>query len=98
MTRPLRVEFAGAIYHVTSRGDRREVIYDDDSDRTQWLETLAKVCSRFNWRVHAYCLMGNHYHLLVKTPRGNLSRAMRHIDGVYTQRHNRRKKTDGPQE
>ena len=90
MTRPLRVEFAGAIYHVTSRGDRREVIYDDDSDRTQWLETLAKVCSRFNWRVHAYCLMDNHYHLVLETIEGNLSKGMRQLNGVYTQYYNRR--------
>ncbi len=89
MARPLRLEYAGAIYHVTSRGDRREPIYDDDDDRTQWLEVLAKVCKRYNWRVHAYCLMGNHYHLVIETPEGNLSKGMRQLNGVYTQYYNR---------
>ncbi|MBQ0721376.1 MAG: transposase [Gammaproteobacteria bacterium] len=90
MARPLRLEFAGAIYHLTSRGDRREAIYDDDDDRLQWLETLARVCARFNWRVHAYCLMDNHYHLVVETAEGNLSKGMRQLNGVYTQYYNRR--------
>ncbi len=61
MARPLRLEYDGAIYHVTSRGDRREPIYDNDDDRTLWLEVLAKVCKPYNWRVHAYCLMDKHY-------------------------------------
>ena len=63
MARPLRIEFAGALYHVTSRGDRREDIYLDDVDRTMFLEVLAEVCERFQWACHAYCLMSNHYHL-----------------------------------
>ena len=95
MARPLRIEFAGALYHVTSRGDRREDIYLDDGDRQLFLEVLEAVCERFNWEVHAYCLMSNHYHLLVETPDGNLSRGMRHLNGVYTQRFNRRHKKVG---
>ena len=90
MVRPLRLEYAGALYHVTSRGDRREEIYRDDSDRWQWLEVLGSVCDRFNWVVHAYCQMTNHYHLLVETVDGNLSRGMRQLNGYYTQCFNRR--------
>lgn len=90
MARPLRIEFAGALYHVTSRGDRREDIYVDDEDRQDWLTVLALVCARFNWVVHAYCQMANHYHLLVETVDGNLSQGMRQLNGLYTQRFNRR--------
>lgn len=61
MARPLRIEYPGALYHVTSRGDRQEAIFDDDQDRTAFLNILAEVISRFRWRCHAYCLMGNHY-------------------------------------
>ncbi len=89
MARPLRLEFAHALYHVTSRGDRREDIYVDDADRQAWLTVLAQVCKRFNWTVHAYCLMSNHYHLLVETPDANLSAGMRQLNGVYTQWANR---------
>ena len=89
MARPLRLEFAGALYHITSRGNRREDIYLSDDDRTAYLLTLAKVCTRFNWVVHAYCLMDNHYHLLIETPDGNLSKGMRQLNGVYTQYFNR---------
>lgn len=88
MSRPLRIEFAGALYHVTSRGDGREEIYVGENDREIWLEILARVCERFNWAIHAYCQMGNHYHLLVETPDGNLSKGMRQLNGVYTQRFN----------
>lgn len=90
MVRPLRIEFAGALYHVTSRGDGQEDIYLDDEDRENYLEVLRDVCERFNWDVHAYCLMTNHYHLLVETPESNLSKGMRHLNGVYTQRFNRK--------
>lgn len=90
MARPLRLEFTGALYHVTSRGDRREDIYRDDKDRRAWLSVLATVCGRFNWVVYAYCQMSNHYHLLVETPDGNLSRGMRQLNGLYTQGFNRR--------
>ncbi len=90
MARPLRLEFAGAVYHVTSRGDRREDIFLDDDDRQAWLSVLGQVCDRFNWVVHAYCQMSNHYHLLVETVEGNLSAGMRQLNGLYTQRFNRR--------
>lgn len=89
MTRPLRLEYTGALYHVTSRGDRREDIYLDDVDRNEWLAVLDKVCVRFNWVVHAYCQMTNHYHFLVETADGNLSKGMRQLNGQYTQRFNR---------
>ncbi len=90
MARPLRIEYSGALYHVTSRGDRQENIFLDDSDRTAFLDLLGKVQTRSNWLVHAYCLMDNHYHLLVETPDGNLSHGMRQLNGVYTQNMNKR--------
>ena len=89
MARPLRLEYPGAIYHVTARGDRRESIYEDDNDRLQWLDILSRACERYNWQVHAYCLMDNHYHVLLETAEGNLSKGMRHLNGVYTQYFNR---------
>ena len=89
MSRPLRIEFAGALYHVTSRGDGQKDIYLDDQDRRDFLSVLGSVCKRFNWTVHAYCLMSNHYHLLIETPDGNLSQGMRQLNGVYTQHFNR---------
>jgi len=90
MARPLRIEYAGALYHVTARGDRREDIYLDDDDRLIWLQLLSQVCSRFNWRCHAWCQMDNHYHILIETAEGNLSQGMRQLNGVYTQKSNRR--------
>lgn len=90
MARPLRIELAGGLYHVTARGDRCEAIYLDDADRQAWLTLLGEVCERFNWRCHAYCQMTNHYHVVVETPEGNLSRGMRQLNGVYTQQTNRR--------
>jgi putative transposase len=95
MARSLRLEFAGGLYHVTSRGDRQEAIYLDDADRSVFLEVLEEVVQRFNWTVHAYCLMSNHYHLLVETPDANLSQGMRQLNGVYTQRFNRRHRRVG---
>lgn len=95
MTRPLRLEFAGALYHVTSRGDHREAIYRDVVDREAWLETLALVCRRFNFVIHAYCQMTNHYHVLVETVEGNLSQGMRQLNGLYTQHFNRRHRLVG---
>ena len=89
MARSLRLEFAGALYHVTSRGDRQENIFETDEDRHQFLTLLGDVCSHHNWQCHAYCLMSNHYHLLVETPDGNLSRGMRQLNGVYSQSFNR---------
>jgi len=90
MVRPLRIEFPGAIYHVTSRGDRREPIFVDDDDRAALLSVLALGMKRFDAHVLAYCLMGNHYHFVLQTRAGNLSQLMRHINGIYTQSFNRR--------
>lgn len=90
MARPIRIEYAGAVYHVTSRGDRREAIFWDDDDRLIWLEIFSEVCSRFNWRCHAWCMMDNHYHIVIETIEGNLSQGMRHLNGVYTQKSNRK--------
>jgi REP element-mobilizing transposase RayT len=90
MARPLRLEYPGAFYHVTARGNARQAIYADDIDRQAFLEIVGDAILRFNWLCHAYCLMENHYHLLIETPEGNLSRGMRHVNGVYTQRINRR--------
>ena len=95
MARPLRIEYAGALYHVTSRGDRQEAIFDDDQDRRAFLNILGEVVSRFHWRCHAYCLMGNHYHLMIETPEANLTKGMRHLNGVFTQWSNRRHKRSG---
>ncbi|MFZ1547295.1 MAG: transposase [Candidatus Nitrotoga sp.] len=90
MARPLRIELAGGLYHVTSRGNARGAIYLDDDDRLNWLVLFNEVCSRFKWICHAYCLMTNHYHVVVKTAKGNLSKGMRQLNGVYTQNFNRR--------
>jgi len=84
------LEYPGALYHVTARGDRREDIFTQDEDRTEFLSVLGDVCKRFNWVIHAYCQMSNHYHLLLETVDGNLWRGMRQLNGVYTQRFNRR--------
>ncbi len=89
MTRPLRIELAGGLYHATSRGDRREDIYFSDEDRLKWLELLGDVCKQFNWRCHAWCQMSNHYHLVIETPEANLAQGMRQLNGVYTQHINR---------
>ena len=95
MARPLRIEYPGALYHVTSRGDRQEPIFDDDRDRKAFLNVLGEVVSRFRWQCHAYCLMGNHYHLMIETPEGNLTKGMRHLNGVFTQWSNRRHQRSG---
>jgi putative transposase len=90
MSRPLRIEFPGAVYHLTSRGDRREPIFVDDEDRETLLAIVAHALDRFDAVALAYCLMGNHYHFALHTRAANLSRLMRHINGVYTQAYNRR--------
>lgn len=95
MSRPLRLEFAGALYHVTLRGNEQKAIYFDDNDRETFLRLMTQVCERFNWLVHAYCLMTNHYHFLLETPDANLSDGMRQLNGVYTQKFNRRHKRVG---
>ena len=90
MTRPPRLEFPGAVYHLTARGDRREDIFLDDVDRLTFLDLLAKEVRQQHWRLYAYCLMSNHYHLLIETPEGKLVDGMRRLNGVYTQAFNRR--------
>ncbi|UPU35271.1 transposase [Geomonas paludis] len=88
MARPLRIEFPGALYHVTSRGNEQKDVFRDDKDRAIFLDVLAGCCNLFNWLCHAYCLMGNHYHLVIETVDGTLSKGMRHLNGVYTQKFN----------
>ena len=95
MARPLRIEYAGAVYHVTSRGNARQKIYFDDMDRELFLAKLSEAKERYGFVVHAYCLMGNHYHLLVETPKPNLSLGMQRINGEYTQAFNRRHRRVG---
>jgi len=95
MSRPLRLELAGGLYHVTSRGDGREDIYLNEADRLAWLDVLGQVCKRFNWVCHAWCQMGNHYHLLIETPEGNLGQGMRQLNAVYSQNFNRRHRRAG---
>jgi len=90
MARPLRIEYPEAVYHVTSRGNARNKIFSNDQDREVFLSNLEDVVMRYNWFCHAYCLMDNHYHLMVETPDANLSIGMRQLNGVYTQRYNRR--------
>jgi REP element-mobilizing transposase RayT len=95
MARKLRLEYEGAIYHVMNRGDRREPIFKDDADRKRFLETLAECCGKTDWQVHAYCLMSNHFHLVVETPKANLVAGMKWFLGTYTGRFNRRHKLFG---
>jgi len=95
MSRPLRIQYENATYHVMNRGRGRQTIFHDSNYYQVFLECLEETSKRFGAEIQAYCLMSNHYHLLIKTPRGNLSRIMRHIDGVYTQRHNRLRHIDG---
>lgn len=95
MSRPLRIEFPGAVYHIVSRGHRQEPIYEDDADRRAFLRILAEAIERFRWRCYAYCLMTNHYHLLIRTHEPNLSAGMRIVNGVYTQFSNRRHRRVG---
>ena len=96
MSRPLRIQYPNAFYHVMNRGLGRQRIFLNDDDYQIFLETLKESCCYFDTRILSYALMPNHYHLLVQTPKANLDRAMRHLNGVYTQRFNRLRKTDGP--
>ena len=89
MARPLRIEFAGALYHVTARGNARQDIYADDADRRQFLSLLQHTVERHDWYCHAYCLMDNHYHLLIETNSPTLSKGMKFLNGTYTQYFNR---------
>ena len=95
MPRKLRVEYPGAIYHVMNRGDRREPIVRDDEDRKLFLATLGECCGKTDWQVHAWCLMLNHFHLVVETPRANLVAGMKWFLGTYTARFNRRHRLSG---
>ena len=90
------MEYENAFYHVMNRGRGRQTIFHEEVYYQSFLDILAGACERFDCMVHAYCLMENHYHLLIQTPKANLSRVMRHVNGVYTQKHNRLKRTDGP--
>jgi REP element-mobilizing transposase RayT len=83
MARPLRIEFAGALYHVTARGNAREDIYRNDVDRQQFLMLLQNTVNRYDWYCHAYCLMDNHYHLLIETHTPTLSKGMKFLNGTY---------------
>jgi len=95
MPRKPRIEFAGAVYHVMSRGNRQDAIFLDGRDCEVFLDTLEEVCGRTGWRVHAFVLMGNHYHLLIETPEANLVTGMKWLQGTYTQRFNARHKVSG---
>jgi putative transposase len=95
MARPLRIEYPGAYYHVSTRGNEQKTIFRDDRDRERLLELLGRAVKHFHLRLHGYVLMSNHYHLLVETPRGGLSRALRYLNGVYTQAFNRRHRRVG---
>lgn len=90
MARPLRIEFAGAIYHVTARGNAQAAIFLDDEDRDRFLTVLSEAVKRYEWICHAYCLMGNHHHLVIETPRPSLAAGMRQLNGVHAQRFNQR--------
>src|SRR4249920_2308050 len=90
MARRLRIQFPGALYHVLSRGDRREPIVLDDTDRARFIETLGEACVKTGWQVHAFVLMPNHFHLVVETPEANLAAGMKWFLGTYTARFNRR--------
>jgi putative transposase len=93
--RPLRIQYEGAIYHVINRGDRREAIFLDEIDRKEFLRALGEACQKTGWEVHAYCLLSNHFHLVVETPQPNLVVGMKWLLGTYTQRFNRRHRLGG---
>src|SRR5437660_657266 len=95
MARKLRLEYPGAIYHVMNRGDHREAIFFDDPDRSRFLDTLGDACRKTGWQIHAYCLMGNHFYLVVETPQPNLVAGMKWLLATYTSRFNRRHKLFG---
>jgi len=95
MARPLRIEYPGAVYHITNRGNDKKAVFKDDQDRETFLKILAFVNKRYHWLCHSYCLMDNHYHLMIETPDGNLSLGMRQLNGVYTQARNKRHNKTG---
>lgn len=90
MARPLRIQYPGAVYHLMARGDQGQLVFKDDVDRNLFLQTLGEACEKTGWRVYAYVLMANHYHLLAQTPEPNLVAGMKWLQGVYTQRYNAR--------
>ena len=96
MARPLRIEFPRAYYHVMNSGLTHQAVFTDRADRAMFVQLLADCHEMWGIRVIAYCLLDTHYHLLIQTPQANLSRVMRHLDGLYTQRYNRRHQRDGP--
>jgi len=89
MARPLRIEYPGAVYHVMNRGSSRQKVFVERRDYEAFLHTIGELHHRWRVEIFAYCLMGNHYHVCLRTPEGNLARVMRHLDGLYTQRFNR---------
>ena len=95
MSRPLRIKYPDAWYHVMNRGRRGEEIFEGKKDYESFVELLKDLVEDYNVNIAAYCLMSNHYHLLIQTPEGNISRTMRHLNGVYTQRYNRLHHCDG---
>src|ERR1041385_7778623 len=95
MARKLRIQYPGAIYHVMNRGDRREPIFCDDSDRLLFLQTFDEVCDKTGWQIHALCLMTNHFHFVPETPQANLVEGMHWLLSTYTNRFNRRHKLVG---
>src|ERR1041385_5576087 len=95
MARKLRLQYEGAVYHVMNRGNHREDIFRDDSDRRLLLDILEETCAKTHWHVHAWCLMSNHFHLVLETPRANLVDGMKWLLGTYTMRFNRRHKLNG---
>ena len=95
MPRQVRIQFEGAIYHVMCRGNRREDIFEDDTDRECFLQTFGETCRKTGWLVHAYVLMGNHYHVLVETPQPNLVKGMTWFQSTYTARFNARHRRSG---
>ena len=95
MARPLRIEYPGAYYHVTSRGNEQKDVFKSQRDREKFLDYLKSATMRYGAVIHAFCLMSNHYHLLMETPEGNLSRIMRHINGAYTTYFNVKRKRAG---
>jgi putative transposase len=95
MARKVRIEYAGAVYHVMARGNRGQEIFVDEADRRMWRMTLGEACEKAGWRIHAYVMMNNHYHLLVETPAGNLVAGMKWLQSTYTQRYNSRHRVFG---
>ncbi len=95
MARPLRIEFSGAKYHITARGNSQQDIYLSDEDRESFLKLIHTATERYHWYCHVYCLMSNHYHLLIETEQPTLSKGMKYINGSFTQQFNKRHKRVG---